>query len=129
MKHIYIILLALCFTACREKTPEEEAQMTLKEALEALNKDDHEAYLKYVDMGEEMDPAKTAYMKDVLRQHLGWRRSERPAVVAIDMIDAQMEGDSICTVYYQYTFSDGTNEVGAQKMVRYGEAWKIRLRN
>lgn len=103
--------------------------MTLKEALEALNKDDHEAYLKYVDMGEEMDPAKTAYMKDVLRQHLGWRRSERPAVVAIDMIDSQMEGDSICTVYYQYTFSDGTNEVGAQKMVRYGEAWKIRLRN
>ncbi|MBR3619553.1 MAG: hypothetical protein IKN44_07380 [Bacteroidaceae bacterium] len=129
MKHIYIILLALCFTACREKTPEEEAQMTLKEALEALNKDDHEAYLKYVDMGEEMDPAKTAYMKDVLRQHLGWRRSERAAVVAIDMIDAQMESDSICTVYYQYTFSDGTNEVGAQKMVRYGEAWKIRLRN
>ena len=103
--------------------------MSLKEALEALEKDDHEAYLKHVDWGGEMDAVQTAYMKDVLRQHLGWRRSERAAVVSIDMIDAKMEGDTICTVYYQYAFADGTKEVVAQKMVRSGEDWKIRLRN
>ena len=130
MRHIYIyILLALCLVSCHEQTPEEVAQGTLKEALEALERNDHDAYLRHVDFGDEMDSLRTAYMKDVLRQHLGWRREERAAVVSIDMVDAKMQGDSICTVYYQYSFADGTKEVGAQKMVRYGEEWKIRLRN
>ena len=112
--------MALCLVSCHEQTPEEVVQGTLKEALEALERNDHDAYLKHVDFGDEMDSLRTAYMKDVLRQHLGWRREERAA---------KMQGDSICTVYYQYSFADGTKEVGAQKMVRYGEEWKIRLRN
>ena len=131
MRYAYIVLMfcVLGLTACHNYTEVEKAQMTLKEALEALEKDDHEAYLKHVDWGGEMDVVQTAYMKDVLRQHVGWRRSERAAVVSIDMIDAKMEGDTICIVYYQYAFADGTQEVGAQKMVRYGDDWKIRLRN
>jgi hypothetical protein len=76
-----------------------------------------------------MDSTQVLYMKQALRQHLGWRRSERAAVVAIDVQDVKMQGDSICMVYYQYTFADGTKEVSSQKMVRYGEDWKIRLRN
>ena len=130
MKHLHIyILLALCLVSCHELTPEEAARETLKEALEALERNDHDAYLKHVDLGADLDSSKTAYMKDVLRQHLGWRREERAAVVSIDMVDAKMQGDSICTVYYQYSFTDGTKEVGAQKMVKYGEEWKLRLRN
>lgn len=121
--------MALCLVSCHEQTPEEVVQGTLKEALEALERNDHDAYLRHVDFGDEMDSVRTAYMKDVLRQHLGWRREERAAVVSIDMVDAKMQGDSICTVYYQYSFADGTKEVVAQKMVRYGEEWKIRLRN
>lgn len=115
--------------ACRELTPREAAQETLKEALEALNRDDHDAYLSHVDFGAEMDSVQTAYMKDLWRQHLGWQREERAAVVSLDMIDAKLYGDSICIVYYQYTYADGTQEVGSQKMVRHGEEWKIRLRN
>lgn len=130
MKHIYkYILLVLCFVSCHELTPEEAAQQTLKEALEALNRDDHEAYLQCVDFGVEMDSTQTSYMKDLWRQHLGWRRAERAAVESIDMVDIKMQDDSICTVYYQYSYADGTKEVGAQKMVRHGEEWKIRLRN
>ena len=119
----------MCLTACHEYTAEEAAQQVLKEALEALEKNDQDAYLQCVDFGADMDSAQTAYMKNVLRQHVGWRQSERAAVISIDMVDAQMQGDSICTVYYQYSFADGTKEVGAQKMIRYGEEWKIRLRN
>ena len=108
-----------------ERAPEE----TLKVALEALNVEDYDAYLERVDFGADMDSVQIASMKDVLRQHLGWRRSERAAVVSIDIVDAKMHGDSVCTVYYQYTFADKTKEVGAQKMVKYGDKWKIRLRN
>lgn len=131
MRYVYIVLTfsMLGLTACHKYTAEEEAQMVLKEALDALEKDDQEGYLKHVDWCGEMDAVQMAYMKDVLRQHVGWRRSERAAVVSIDMIDAKMDGDTICTVYYQYAFADGTQETGAQKMVRYGDDWKIRLRN
>jgi len=121
------LVLVLCLVSCEEK--EREPDVVLKNALEALNREDYDAYLQRVDWGVEMDSTQVLYMKQALRQHLGWRRSERAAVVAIDVQDVKMQGDSICMVYYQYTFADGTKEVSSQKMVRYGEDWKIRLRN
>ncbi len=128
MKKVGIILVCLlCLVSCEEK--EREPEVVLKNALEALNREDYDAYLQRVDWGVEMDSTQTLYMKQALRQHVGWRRSERAAVVAIDVQDVKMQGDSVCTVYYQYTFADGTNEVSSQKMVRYGEDWKLRLRN
>ena len=126
-KLILILGLVLCLVSCEEK--EREPEVVLKNALEALNREDYDAYLQRVDWGVEMDSTQVLYMKQALRQHLGWRRSERAAVVAIDVQDVKMQGDSICMVYYQYTFADGTKEVSSQKMVRYGEDWKIRLRN
>lgn len=128
MKKVGIILSCLlCLVSCEEK--EREPEVVLKNALEALNREDYDAYLQRVDWGVEMDSTQTLYMKQALRQHMGWRRSERAAVVSIDVQDVKMQGDSVCTVYYQYTFADGTNEVSSQKMVRYGEDWKLRLRN
>lgn len=128
MKKVGIILSCLlCLVSCEEK--EREPEVVLKNALEALNREDYDAYLQRVDWGVKMDSTQTLYMKQALRQHVGWRRSERAAVVAIDVQDVKMQSDSVCTVYYQYTFADGTNEVSSQKMVRYGEDWKLRLRN
>lgn len=126
---ILIALGLLCMVSCHEPTPEEAAQMALKEALEALEKGEHDVYLQHVDFGKEMDSVQTAYMRNVLRQHVGWRRSERAVVLSIDMVDVKMQEDSVCTVYYQYSFADGTREVGVQKMVRHGNEWKVRLRN
>ena len=113
------LVLVMCLVSCEEK--EREPEVVLKNALEALNREDYDAYLQRVDWGVEMDSTQVLYMKQALRQHLGWRRSERAAVVSIDVQDVKMQGDSVCTVYYQYTFADGTNEVSSQKMVRYGE--------
>lgn len=127
LKLILIVGLVLCLMSCEDKEHAPEA--VLKNALEALNREDYDAYLQRVDWGVEMDSTQVLYMKQALCQHLGWRRSERAAVVAIDVQDVKMLGDSICTIYYQYTFADGTKEVSSQKMVRYGEDWKIRLRN
>ena len=125
--YIFVLWLALFLVSCEDK--EREPEDTLRVALEALNEENFDAYIQRVDFGSDMDSAQVSYMKAALRQHLGWRRSERPAVVSIDMLDAIKHGDSICTVYYQYTFAGNTKEVGAQKMVRHGEKWKIRLRN
>ncbi|MBR1667086.1 MAG: DUF4878 domain-containing protein [Bacteroidaceae bacterium] len=129
-KCFFILCVSLMvLSSCRELTAEEAAKETLKEAMEALNREDYDAYLQHVDFGAEMDSAQEAFMRDALRQHLGWQRNERAALVAIDMIDAKMHGDTICTVYCQYTFADSTKEVASQKMVKNGETWKMRLRN
>jgi len=125
-----ILFMLMSLAGCRhEPTPQELAETTLKEALEALNRGDYDAYLRSVDFGTEMDSAQTAYMKDLLRQHLGWRASERGSVVSIEMKKSELLSDSVYMVYYQYHFSDSTKEVASQKMVRYGTEWKIRLRN
>ena len=126
-RYVIFPFFVLCLMGCKEQEREPEA--VLMKALEALNEEDYDTYLQRVDFGAEMDSAQTAYMKAALRQHLGWRRAERPAVTSIDMLYGKMQGDSICIVYYQYTFADNTKEVGAQKMVLHGENWKIRLRN
>ena len=117
----------LSLWSCEEK--EREPEIVLMKALEALNHEDYDAYLQRVDFGTGMDSVQTSYMKEALRQHLGWRRSERAAVMSIDILEKVMEEDSVCTVYYQYTFADDTKESGSQKMVRHGETWKLRLRN
>lgn len=127
LRAFLILGLVLSLWSCQEK--EREPETVLMKALEALSREDYDAYLQRVDFGTEMDTVQTSYMKEALRQHLGWRRSERAAVMSIDILDKVMDGDSICTVYYQYTFADDSQEVGSQKMVRNGETWKIRLRN
>ena len=126
---VLYILLILCLSACHEKTTEEVIKESLTVALEALERGDYNGYLHHVDMGAPMDSAQRAFMKDALRQHQEWKGAERPAVVSVDVVDIQLDGDSICTAYCQYTFADSTKEVGAQKMVRKNEQWRIRLRD
>ena len=123
-----VFLLLMCLVACSDKK-EQAPETALQTALEALEKEDYDSYLKAVDFGADMDSAQEAYMRDVLRQHLSWRRAKRENIVSIDMVDAIMKGDTVCTVYYQYTYADSTREVASQKMVRKGEVWKLRLRN
>lgn len=126
-RYIFLFSFLLCLLSCQD--PAREPEGALQMALEALNREDYDTYLQHVDFGVEMDSAQEAFMRDALKQHLEWQRSKYAAVVGIDIVDAKMRGDSICTVYYQYTFADGKKEVSSQKMVRQGEVWKIRLRN
>lgn len=117
----------LCLTSCREEPS--GPGVALREALEALNRADYDAYLQCVDFGVDMDSARTASMRSVLKQHLAWRQQERPAVADIRVVDTRMQGDTVCFVYYQYVFADSTREVAVQKMVQDGDRWKLRLRN
>ncbi len=123
------LLVALCLAACHESAPENVMKESLKAALEALERGDYERYLQHVDIGVPLDSVQRAFMLDALRQHQEWRGAERPSVVAVDVVDTQLQNDSICLAYCQYTFADSTKEVVGHKLVRHGDEWKIRLRN
>ena len=125
-----ILLLCLsCIVACHQQTQEEVVRQTLKEALEALDREDYDAYLQHVDLDMELDSVQKDYMRDVLRQHMGWRQARRARLASIDVIELHQLSDSIYTAYCQYTFADSTKEVLWQKMVRQNGQWKLRLRN
>ena len=117
--------------ACHGKiaAPEDAPKEVLRFALEALNRGDYDTYMSYVDYGVEMDSVQAVVMRDALRQHISWRKARKPLVASIDIVDAEMERDTICKVFYRYVYSDGTNEVAVQKMVRVGGQWMLRARN
>jgi len=124
-------LVLLGLTSCwgDKGLPEDQAKAVLKEALTALQRHDVDAYLRCVDFGTDMDSLQEVFMRRVLEQHQDRQDQLRGAVSGIDMIDAEMQGDSVCMVFYQMTFPDSMVEVASQKMIRVGKNWKIRLRN
>ena len=128
---LFLILFVAFLLACHSeiKAPEDAPKEALQNALEALNRGDCDTYMSYVDYGMEMDSVRKSVMCDAIRQHIGWRTVRKSSVVAIDMVDVEMSGDTLCTVFYRYTFADGTDEVAVQKMVRSDGEWKLRVRN
>ena len=127
----FAVLFVVCLTACHEKivAPEDAPKEALRSALEALNRGDYDTYMSYVDYGVEMDSVRKSYMRNAISQHVGWRTARKASVVAIDMVDAEMEGDSVCTVFYRYTFAAGADEVAVQKMVLNDGEWKLKVRD
>ncbi|MCH5175893.1 MAG: DUF4878 domain-containing protein [Prevotellaceae bacterium] len=127
----FAILFAVCLMACHNKitAPEDAPKEALLNALEALNSGDYDTYMSHVDYGVEMDTVRLLVMRNALQQHIGWRTERKSSVASIDIVDADMEGDSICKVFYRYTYADGTDEVAVQKMVRRGEEWMLKARN
>lgn len=125
------VVLLLVLSACwgKEESPKDKAKNTLKEALSTLQSGNVDGYMQYVDFGCEMDSVQLAVMQCLLKQHLDRQAQQKGTIVSIEAVDAQMLGDSVCTVFYQLAFADSTVEVVSQKMVRVGENWKIRLRN
>jgi len=131
-KHFLLCgLLLLCLSACMSdnRKPEDKAKAVLREALTALQRHDIDGYLLHVDRSTGMDDEQEAFIRRLLEQHQDWQDHVRGAVLEVETVDAEMQGDSVCTVFYQITFADSTVEVGSQKMVRAGEGWKIRNRN
>lgn len=131
LRAIVVGLLAVCLASCQwgEKRPEDAPKEALEKALEALVEEDYDAYLSYVDFGMELDSLQEASMRNVVRQHQEWKRAERAAVMAVEVIDVHLQSDSVCMAHYQYVFADSTKEIVSQKMVRQGSDWKIRFRN
>ena len=127
----FIVLFAVCLMACHDKivAPEDAPKEALMDALEALNRGDYDAYMSHVDYGVEMDTMRMTVMRNALRQHIDWCTARKSSVTSIDVVEVEMEGDTVCTVFYRYTYADGTDEVAVQKMVRRGEEWMLRARN
>ena len=128
---VMCMLLSSCLSSCwqRSELPEDQAKIALREALTALQQRDVDGYMQRVDLGCDMDSVQENLVRHALEQHQDRQDRVRGAAIALDMIDAEMCGDSVCLVFYQMVFPDSTAEVACQKMVRVGSEWKIRPRN
>lgn len=141
-KIVYHLQTTLCHFSCalmlplllssywgRKELPAERAKATLREALSTLQSGDLEGYMQYVDFAGEMDSMQRSLMLRLLAQHQDLRTQQKGALISIEALDADMQGDTVCTVFCQFVYADSTSEVVSQKMVRVGEKWKIRVRN
>ena len=125
----FALLLALSACWSRKELPEDQATSAFLKAFSTLQGGDVEGYMQYVDFGGEMDSLQRSVLCRLLTQHQDLRVRQKGELLGIEAVDAQMQGDTVCTVFCQLTFADSTAELVSQKMVRVGEDWKVRLRN
>lgn len=112
----------------QENDPAAVPKRVLLEALRHLEAHDYDAYLESVDMRCLTDSLQTDIMLRALSQHQTWQEVKK-GKADIDIVEATMIGDTVCTVFYQLTYPDSTIEVSSQKMVLYEGQWRIRVRN
>ncbi|MCM1313435.1 MAG: hypothetical protein NC206_07790 [Bacteroides sp.] len=132
MKNIAIsCILFFLVCACREKVvdPVASAKSTLAEALDSLHSHHYGKFMSSVDFGEDMSEEQRNILFDVLRQHQERQDSLKGYISSCEIVDVDVESDSVITLYYSVMFADGNSEVNSQKMVRIGNVWKIRVRN
>ena len=132
MRKLLIILVVAALVGCKDKStpsPVDEAKKVLVSALTALKNNNIDSYLRHADFGDNpIDSATTSALRQVLTLHLAAQRAERPPVANINVVDAALENDSVCTLLYSFTYADSTKEVMSQKMVKTRGVWKLRLR-
>lgn len=130
---LYIVVLSALLSSCWGQNVEvdsgQKAKQALVDALTAINIHDYDAYFQALDFGCEMDSVQKALMMRTFIQHQDWQDKHKGIVADIKAVSADMISDSVYMVYYQLTFSDSTCEVSSQKMVCYGDTWKLRVRN
>lgn len=131
LRVLVMLLTMLAVESCHKRIehPEDVARQTFVDAVEALGRGDYDAYLSYVDFGEELDSAALACMADVVRRHEEWKCAEREGLVGMEIVDVKMKSDTVCFIYYEHVFVDSCREVVSQKMVAKEGKWKLRVRN
>ncbi|MBQ0023499.1 MAG: DUF4878 domain-containing protein [Prevotellaceae bacterium] len=121
----------LTFTSCHDAITDssDAPKQAMQGALDALKDGNMDMYFECLDFDSETDSVQMALMLDLLLQHREWQNAQHKAISSIDIVDCEMMGDTVCTVYYQFSYADGVKEVSSQKMVRKDGIWKLRLRN
>lgn len=117
--------------SCEEsKTdPAEAPKAAFRQATDILMTGDYEAYSDHLDYGSDIDSSSRSVMLNVLKQHSEWQNAEKGGLDSCSIVAADMESDTVATIYYRLVFGNGTSEVSSQKMVRTDGVWKIRVRN
>lgn len=134
MKKLYYISLFAIVSiliGCKKSEQDtlEAPKKVLLSALQKLDVHDYEGYLNDVDLSDISDSSQVEFLQMALNQHQDWQEKKKGTVTNLSIVDAKVISDSVCTIYYQFTFSDNTQETCSQKMVKVDNAWKIRLRN
>lgn len=128
---LFALTLVLCviFGCKHEDAPEDAAKKVLLTALKDLQTHNYDAYLANTDIDCEMDSFHLAIMKQILVQHQEWQDANKGTLTDLQIVDAKMINDTVCSIYYQLEFDDSVKEACSQKMICVDGNWKIRVRN
>lgn len=130
-RFIPIIFILAIVLGCKGegKDPTEQPKQLLTDVVGMLDAHDYEGCLRYVDAGCELDSSQTAILLLAMKQYQERQEQRKGSVKQVEIVDAKLTTDTLCTVFCKLFFADGTEEVSSQKLVKSDGEWKIRLRN
>lgn len=122
--------LLLLFVSCHENEIKEKgAGEYLLPAITALQQNDFDTYLSYTDVADNIDSVQYNLLFTLFCQHQDKQLAERGSVAKVEIVDTKYQSDSVTTVFYKLVYSNKSEEISSQKMVKVGDTWKIRIRN
>ena len=129
--HLYLIVLPLfILQSCqRDDSALQVVRRTMETALDDLQRGDCQAYFNHMDFGCEMDSVKSSLFLQAIVQQQSQHILSGKRQTGARVVEVRMESDTVAIAYYRQYFSNGDSLDKAQKLVRIGEQWKLRMRN
>lgn len=124
-----ILFLSLIFACKQTNENSEQLKLSLKTALAAYYSGDIEAYKSYLDFGETMDSIQMLIMTKACEQRLNDICADTTRFVSVVPTKIAYKNDSLATIYYVLSLSNGQKEPCSQKMRKIEGDWKLVMRN
>jgi len=129
-------LLLLCLPclflgACREEADRSAApRKAMQQALNMLVAERYEDFFACMDFGEDLDSAQRVLFASTLMRQVALTHETRSGLQGALVLDAQLSGDTVATVFYRQYFANGDSIDCSQKMVRRADGqWLLRMRD
>lgn len=127
-----ILGLMLCtMQSCHEEVDRTKApREALQQALNLLVEGQYEDYFNCMDFGMDLDSTQRALFGEAVERQAVLTRELRSGLQGSRVLDAKMQSDSVCTVFFRQYYANGDSIDCAQKMVRNAEGkWLLRLKD
>ncbi len=122
-----LLVLSGCFD--KQVSPQDAPKVVLQHALDSLYGHNYDTYINAVYTEGRQNLLPRGVMRKMLQQHVEAMEVEKGIMSGCVVHKAEFHTDTLATVYYRITFTDGKFEDSSQKMVRVGGEWKIVIRN
>lgn len=129
-KFLFLLLCIVTFVGCGgSDNPQKAVMESLEKAMGALSAHQYEEYFNCVDFGSEIDSMQRDVLIKTYAQYQDQQEQRKGSFCKLTVVDIAFSSDTICDVCYEMLFPDSTTEMCSQKMIKIGDAWKIRARN
>lgn len=127
----FLVILLGTMQACHKEIDRTKApREALQQALNLLVEERYADYFDCMDFGMDLDSTQRVLFETAILRQTVLTRELRSGLQGTRVLSAQMQSDSVATVFFRQYYANGDSIECAQKMVRNAEGrWLLRLRD